>query len=575
MALLAGCSLPFPFPQPTPDAKLPDSQQNLHISMQSIATDGDDIEAPDPAFLGSTQARQIAQLIFPQLVTLDEQDAPVDWTAERHEVSADGLAYTFHLRKGIVWSDGTPIDAGTFAYSINRALDPCTESQTASYLWPIKGAKAFNTAVCPAGALTSASTLIGSSLIVPDPLTLQIRLDQPTGYFLSALTTPVTWGAPQTLVERFGATTRTTTWTEHLADNGGFGGNLYRLTKWDHAGHLELARNERFWGKKPALRRIEYSFYNFRAADAAWADFKQGQGDIAIPPTTDSGYLADAHEVAVARTLKGVTVQEAPTLSMSFLRVGWRNAPFDDVRVRQAFALAIDRQAIAHDLSQDTVQPTIHLLPVGAPGYNSALADAAGRVGEAALTPDLETARRLASAYAAEKCQGSYALCPAVRYLTGGSIEGIQGTTGKRIQMVRDQLQRAFPGWNIFFDSFFCHIKGCAREAQLADFGWIADYPDPQDFLSLLWTTHAEYNWSFVGVPAADAFCAQADAMQDQATRSRLYRQAEQMLVTQVAAIPLYQSIDTYAVRSHVVGWHIGPMGITPLSVWQQVYIRR
>jgi oligopeptide transport system substrate-binding protein len=244
LTLLTGCDLPFPFPQPTLDAKLPDSQQALHISIQSIFADGNDSETPDPATLQLTQTRQIAQLIFPQLVTLDEQGAPVDWAAERHEVSADGLTHTFHLRKGITWSDGTPIDAQTFAYSINRALDPCTESQTASYLWPIKGARKFNTAVCPVGSLKSTNTLIGSSLLVPDPLTLQIWLDQPAGYFQSALTHPVAWGVPQALVERYDTPSRTSTWTEHLADNGGFGGNMYRLTRWGHAGHLELTRTE-------------------------------------------------------------------------------------------------------------------------------------------------------------------------------------------------------------------------------------------------------------------------------------------------------------------------------------------
>ena len=68
----------------------------------------------------------MAQLIFPQLVTLDEKQQPVDWAAESHEISADGLTYTFHLHKGMAWADGTPIDATTFAYSINRTLDPCT-----------------------------------------------------------------------------------------------------------------------------------------------------------------------------------------------------------------------------------------------------------------------------------------------------------------------------------------------------------------------------------------------------------------------------------------------------------------
>jgi ABC-type oligopeptide transport system substrate-binding subunit len=105
--------------------------------------------------------------------------------------------------------------------------------------------------------------------------------------------------------------------------------------------------------------------------------------------------------------------------------------------------------------------------------------------------------------------------------------------------------------------------------------GWTQDYPDPQDFLSLLWTTHAEENLGHESVPEADALLAQADRMRDQAARIRLYQQAEQLLVKEGAAIPLFQTMTNYAVRSRVAGWRIAPTGQTPLSVWQSTYLKR
>ena len=140
--LLTSCSLPWPFPQPTPDPKLPDSQQIMQPL--EIGPNAGDLATLDPALINFGVDYDKAQLIFPGLVTLDEQQRVVDWAAERHEVSSDGLTYAFHLRKGMVWSDGTPIDAATFAYSINRALDPCTGSDVAYYLYNIKGAAHFN-----------------------------------------------------------------------------------------------------------------------------------------------------------------------------------------------------------------------------------------------------------------------------------------------------------------------------------------------------------------------------------------------------------------------------------------------
>jgi ABC-type transport system substrate-binding protein len=102
-----------------------------------------------------------------------------------------------------------------------------------------------------------------------------------------------------------------------------------------------------------------------------------------------------------------------------------------------------------------------------------------------------------------------------------------------------------------------------------------ADYPDPQDFLNMLWMTFAVYNAGHISVPQVDALLAQADRMSDQGARIPLYQLAEQMLVNQGATIPLTQPVTWYPVRSRVAGWRIAPMGVTPLSVWQTVYIKR
>jgi oligopeptide transport system substrate-binding protein len=149
------------------------------------------------------------------------------------------------------------------------------------------------------------------------------------------------------------------------------------------------------------------------------------------------------------------------------------------------------------------------------------------------------------------------------------------GARGKLYYLLLDQWRKAFPGWKFMFDDGR-HVQICERKpAQIATSGWLAEYPDPQDFFSNLWITIAFYNFSFISNPEVDALCAQADALQNQAMRISLYQQAEQLLVAQVAAIPLNQAMDVQAVRSHVVGWRGAQSGVTPLLVWQQVYIRR
>src|SRR5262249_55258215 len=140
---------------------------------------------------------------------------------------------------------------------------------------------------------------------------------------------------------------------------------------------------------------------------------------------------------------------------------------------------------------------------------------------------------------------------------------------------IRTQWQAAFPDWELDLQSIYGQQIRNARTPQLLTSGWLADYPDPQDFLSLLWMTHSPHNGSFVRIPQVDTLCAQADASLDQSARIPLYQQAEQLLITQVAAIPLYQSLDFHAVRSRVVDWRLAPTGMTPLSVWQATYLKR
>jgi len=553
--LLSGCGLPFPFPQPTPNPhpKLPGAQQIFRPL--DIGPNAGDPATLDPALINFGMDYNWAQLIFPALVTLDDHQQVVDWAAERHEVSADGLTYTFHLHTGMHWSDGTPITAETFAYSINRTLDPCTGSDVASYLYNIKGAAEFNNGRCPDGAKVNATTLIDQSIVAPDPLTLKLTLGAPAGYFLASLTYPSSWATPKALIEHYADR-----WTEHLADNGGFGGNLFNLTKWDHQGHLDFERNDRFWGKKPLLKEIHYTLYN--DPGHAWAAYKEGEGDVGYPLAT---------ELEIAKGVKGSTFHQVPQLASSYLTPSWRQAPFDDVRVRQAFSLALDRQAIAHDILKDASLPTIHFMPEGLPGYNADLADAAGRKGKDALTPDLDSARKLALAYANEKCNGIYAQCAPVVF----AVSPNRPTTAFVAQTMQQQWQYAFPGWSIELSSSRCGYQTCTQAFRLTNASWSADYPDPQDFISLLWTTGSSYNRYSANISQVDQLCAQADSMSDLSARIPLYQQAEQLLVTQGAAIPYAQPLQTYVMRSRVVGWSIAPTNVTPLAVWQTTYLTR
>jgi oligopeptide transport system substrate-binding protein len=520
-----------------------------------IGVNAGDLDALDPAHIQYGTDYDKGQLVFPELITLDDEGKVVDWAAQRHEVSSDGLTYTFHLHSGMQWSDGAPIDANTFAYSINRALDPCTGSEVASYLYNLTGASDFNRSDCrPEGAVSSVDTLMGKSIVVADPLTLKLTLEAPAAYFLGAFTYSTSWAVPKQLIDKYADK-----WTNHLADGSGFGGNLYKVTRWDHAGHFELSVNDTFWGQKPILQKINWALY--QELNTAWADYKVGVGDVGFPSPSDLAY---------SRTLPGYS--EVPALSVRYLRLNWALAPFDDVRVRNAFSLAIDRTALATAVSKGSAAPTIHMIIQGLPGYNPTLKNAAGDSGDKANVANVAKAQELAKAYAAEKCSGNYAKCAPIVY----TYATIASTESLRAQALQQMWQTAFPGWPITLQGLNIQVlHKTAAKLQLSFGGWSADYPDPQDFISLLWAKDAQYNSSAVDVSEADALEQQADVSSDATGRLAQYQQAEQLLINQGAFIAYEQPLFVYVVRSDakLVKWQINALKVTALRTWQQAYI--
>jgi len=556
LPLLAACA-PFGPYGPTPPKRLDDAHQILRPLL--IGENAGDLDTLDPALIQFGDDYNLAQAIFPPLVTTDAAQDVVPWAATAlPDVSPDGLTYTFHLHSGMRWSDGVPIDAATYTYSINRSIDKCTSSGVWAYLNNIRGAVAFHKLACPQGARSQPLSLNlttgpNPSVVVVDPLTLKITLESPAAYFLAELTWPISYAQPRQLIDTYGKR-----WTDHLADGGGFGGNLFKITTWDHRGRLSLARNDAFWGTKPALRAVDYTLYKDSAK--LWSDYKASTGDVGAPISA-----ADP----AAKAMPGY--QGIPQLVVRFLALNWTKPPFDDARARRAFDLAIDRAALCNQALNGTCFPTFHILVKGLLGHDEQLRDPAGRTGGAALTADVAEAQRLAGSYRDEKCAGDYAKCPPITLtIVPGSAVG---------RFLLGVWQAAFPGWKIMARDFpHCPQVGC-DPLQLWNAAWGADYADPQDILSLQMRTGSDYNYGHISAREADALLDRADVELDQATRLSLYQRAEQLFVDQVAWIPYGQSVLRYVVRPNVAGWtaaagwdYTNSM-LVPLPAWQSAYL--
>lgn len=525
-----------------------------------LAIGANDIATFDPAQSVDYSSFEAIYLVFPGLVASDSKLNVIPWAAERlPDISGDGLTYTFHIRAGLHWSDGTPIDASTFAYSLNRSLSPCLGSSLAYYFYPIKDAQSYSNAMCSVDGKTvigSIPTLIGRSLIVSDPHTLVIKLAQPASYFLQALTYPTAYAQPKHLIDRWGEKQ----WTEHLTDDGGFGGNLYKVAQWDHKGTLSLSANAAFWGQKPAISMVNFHFYMDQ--DTGYKDFVDGKDDVSV-----SVPLAQYQHAKAMDKSKGI-LQENPNLQTNYVAGTWTSPPFDDMRVRLAFSNAINRTLLANKVLKGTAIPSYHIVPQGMPGYNSHLT---GPDGTTSLDGNAAKAKGLIQQYANDKYGGDIAKIPPI---TLSYPAGSQDNTNIA-QALRQMWQTAMPGLRInlaAIDFNTLIARGRAHQLQLYMLVWIPDYPDPYDWLTLQFDPGSESNYAAVNDAQAVALMKKADA-ETGSQRYLDYNQAEQVAVDHGAWMPYNQAKNIYVLRPWVHDFALDPLGIPALPTWQHAFI--
>jgi peptide/nickel transport system substrate-binding protein/oligopeptide transport system substrate-binding protein len=529
----------------------PDSQQIFKDQIGGIA----DIKTLDPAVNTDLYSAEAIIPVYPGLLVLDPKLAVEPWAADgMPTVSSDGLTYTFKVKPGLKWSDGTPITSETYAYSINRAESPCTASPAAYYLYTLKDAIDFNTAeTCDAatGKITGKiQTLIGDSINTPDAQTLVLTLASPATYFLEAMTYPTSYAVPEQLITKY-----PTDWTQHLADGTGFGGNLFKVTTWNHAGKLVLTRNDAFWGTKPKLREIDFTFY--KDTTTAYNSYLSGKDDIGGAPTA---------QLAQAKTHAGF--HQVGVQQIDYYAMNWKIKPFDDVRVRQAFAIALDKTALANNVLHGAVQATNHIVPDGMPGYNPNLQGPDGTTG---LSGNIAAANQLATAYATDtKCGTAtdFSKCPKVTLtIPSGSVDG-----SNEAAAAQQMWAKAMPGWpvsitSVDFGTLLTNLN--AGTVQFWAIAWIEDYPDPQDWLTTNLACDSAYNSGSACDSTADQLMHTADANPNLTERLQQYQQAEQILVTKVGWLPLDQATTWWEIRPWVINFNVAAGGLTPLDTWQ------
>jgi oligopeptide transport system substrate-binding protein len=544
--LLAGCGTTSSGATP-----LPDSQQIFRFPLNANSVD---IKTMDPAQVQDYYSYFPVELVFPSMLALSSSGTPIPWAAQAMPTfNAADDTYTFKIRPNLKWSDGTPIDANTFAYSINRALSPCTASPVTYYLFALKDASTFATQSCQADGVTvkgKIPTLIGDSINVPDSQTLVLTLSAPAPYFLEAICYPTADAQPEQLISKYGPKA----WTQHLTDGTGFGGNQYKLVSWTHKGDVIVERNDSFWGTKPKLREVDFKVY--QTVNAEYADYLAGRLDQGAAPP-------DQYKTSKQRS----DFHEEGALWINYYQPVWTKAPFNSVLVRQAFDLALNKDVLANQVNQGSVIPSNHIVPQGMPGYNPTLT---GPDGTTSTSGNVAMATKLMDQYATKSCKGYKAGSDQFQTCTPVTLfDSNDPSIVTNDQAAVAMWQAAFPGYPIKtsftdFNTLISQIYG-PNVPQIYGIAWIADYPDPQDWLSLQFAPTAINNAGFVNDPTANALMAKADVDLG-SDRMSLYNQAEQSLVDQGAWITQSQQKLFWNLPTYVHNFTLTSQGLLPLG---------
>ena len=546
-------------------------------------------EVLDPSTIFAAEDTGTISMLYGGLVTYGPNLSVVPDMAT-WSVDNAGKVYTFHLKPNLHFSDGAPITAADFAYSMNRALDPtlCTVLDAQSY-----GPKGAGTCTQEGGVYLAMilgaqdrlngtggndHSLIGQAndaahgLDVVDPQTLQIRLASPAVYFLEALTYPTADVVEKSLIDKYPGGT----WVEHL-DEGGTSGP-FKVKSYGGGKLLKMVPNT-YWEasfRKLTLTEVDRPIIKSIDGDnGEYANYRAGQYDYTDVPGKDYTFARgqdDFHEV--------------PTLTTEYFGLNFNKPPFNNLLIRRAFDLALNKQLLVDRILNGASIPTNHIVPRGMPGYDQSLTNPPPDGTQSLTGNQTQATNLLTQAIASCNTQTPTADTSYCPYITKGSdsqeidiMYDSHNQTDNDVTTAAAQTWKSVLGLNVKAvgsgvdtNTYYGNIFN-SRSYAAWSVGWIADYPDPQDWLSLQFVSGQAYNAEGVNDNTLNALLNKADGEQNATSRMAEYNQAEQQAVNLVAWLPYAQGKGFWRLRTWVHGFGLNALLGMPDINWPNVYI--
>jgi ABC-type oligopeptide transport system substrate-binding subunit len=485
---------------------------------------GSEPDSIDPQLARMEAAMTILRDGYEGLVSMAADGSPVPGASEGWEISAEGRRYTFRLRPAARWSNGEHVVAEDFVAAWRRLVDPATASQYALMLEPVRNAAAIVAGRSPVESLGVAA---------PDEATLVVELAEPSPYFLAMLSHPSTFPVHRpTLAARPQEFARPGV----AVTNGAF-----TPVEWAIGSHILATRNPHYWDA--AATRLGAVRY-VHVADPVTELMRYRAGDLDVTYTVPPG------EVARIERERPGQLRIAPTVGVYYYGFALDLPPFrDSPQLRQALAMAVDRELLTRQVLGDGERPAYGWVPPGIAGYDSqrfgwAAHDDAARIAEA---------RRL---YA----EAGYSAAKPLRL----ELRTSKSPLHDRIALAVTAMWKETLGAEVSLRSEdFRVLKSAidAREAPLYRGSWIGDYNDAYSFLQVLKGGFGINLPRYASDPYDVALAMAATASTED--RATYLAAAERQLLTDVPLIPLYFYVSKHLVAPRVSGWYDNVMNVT------------
>lgn len=483
---------------------------------------GPEPESLDPHAARSEAALTILRDLYEGLTAIGPDGAPVLAAADRFDVSADGLTYTFHLREGARWSDGEAVVAEDFAAGWRRLVDPHTAAPYADILSPVHGAT----------AITQGSAAPSTLGVHAQGLALRVELARPTPYFLGVLAHPATFPINRTSLAAHG---RGFAKPGVLVSNGAF-----VLTRWDFGSHLVATRNPRYWNDT-ATRLDGVEYYSFVDSASELRAFRTGQVDMtATVPAAQTRWIQQHW---------GSALHVAPQLAVYYLGLNLRKPPFDrSPELRRALSLAIDRERLVRSVTGGGETPAYTFVPPATANYTPPVPDDA-------MWP---MSRRIARAQELLREAGMERKPPTLE-LRYNSDELHNRIAVAVAQMWKDALHI---DTTLRAEEFKVLLQDIDRgDVSAFRASWIGDYDDAYSFLQVLRGGFG-INMAHYSNPRYDELLERAANQGDVALRRGLLQSAEALMLADQPVIPLYFYVSKHLVNERIGAWQDNAMNI-------------